>query len=411
MSDRPAASGDVASGNATAGRGWRIACLALAIVGVCLSADLMRLHVNVHTDPDYQSYCAVSEGVNCETVAASDHAVMLGLPLAVWGLWFFAGVGGMAAWGLRRRGDRPVTWPFGLLFWASLGASAYGVVLFYVSKVVIGSLCLLCLASYGVSFALLFASAMALRRGAQGPLSALRAELAAVRQSPGAPLAYVGAFLLAWAALFVGLPRYWQVDTPVAVGAGRGFTDAGHAWIGAEEPAIEIVEFSDYQCPHCQRGHQQMRELVAGNPDRVRLVHRHFPLDQTCNDDITRPFHPHACLYSALAHCAGEQGRFWQANDFLYERGRRPEAVTAEELAAGVGVDAGRLAECVDDPGTRRRIARDLEAGRALRVRGTPTFVLDGRVYPGRIPPEVLEAKLAGAPSGRSLVPARHDQP
>lgn len=392
MSDRPTSSDDAA-----AGRGWRLACLVLAFLGAWLSADLLRLHVNVHTDPDFQSYCAVSPGMNCETVAASEHAVMLGLPLAVWGLWFYAGVFGLCVWGLRGRGDEPVTWPFGLLFWASLGASAYGVGLFILSKVVIGSLCLLCLASYGVGFALLFASGMVLRRGGYGPVAALRAELAAVRASPGRPAFFAGAFLLVWAVLFVGVPRYWEVDAPGAAGVERGFTREGHAWIGAEEPAIEIVEFSDYQCPHCRRGHQEMRALVAGNPDRVRLVHRHFPLDASCNEAITRPFHPHACRYAALAHCAGEQGRFWQANDFLYERGRRPEAVTAEELAAGIGVDAGRLAACVEDPGTRRQIERDLEDGRALRVRGTPTYVLDGRIYPGHIPPEVLEAKLAGA--------------
>ena len=46
-------------------RGWRVAYLTIATVGICLSADLMRLHVNVHTDPDYQSYCAMSESVNC----------------------------------------------------------------------------------------------------------------------------------------------------------------------------------------------------------------------------------------------------------------------------------------------------------------------------------------------------------
>jgi uncharacterized membrane protein len=56
-------------------RGWRIAFLVICTVGVCLSADLLRLHVNVYTDPDYQSYCAMSERVNCETVALSEYAV------------------------------------------------------------------------------------------------------------------------------------------------------------------------------------------------------------------------------------------------------------------------------------------------------------------------------------------------
>jgi len=92
---------------------------------------------------------------------------------------------------------------------------------------------------------------------------------------------------------------------------------------GAARPALTVVEYSDYQCPHCRRGHDELRGLVREHPERVRLVHRDYPLDHHCNDLLKRPFHPQACRYAVLAHCAGEQGRFWEANDVLYSLGRR----------------------------------------------------------------------------------------
>ena len=110
-------------------RGWRITFLVLCAIGACLAADLVRLHVKVHTDPDYHSYCAMSERVNCETVAASNYAVLLGLPLSVWGLLTYFGLGTLAVWGLRSRLRVP-SWPFGILFWLTLAGSVASVGLF-----------------------------------------------------------------------------------------------------------------------------------------------------------------------------------------------------------------------------------------------------------------------------------------
>jgi protein-disulfide isomerase len=122
------------------------------------------------------------------------------------------------------------------------------------------------------------------------------------------------------------------------------------------------------------------------------------PIRRPCGSCIvTRPFHPWACEYAKIAYCAGTLGKFWEANDYLFDQGRRGSPVTAEELAVALDLDEKRVAACVASDATRRHVEEDLAAGRAADVRGTPTFVLDGKAYPGRIPDEILRAALARA--------------
>jgi uncharacterized membrane protein/predicted DsbA family dithiol-disulfide isomerase len=393
---RPVKAGDADS------RGWRIAFLVLCTVGACLSADLLRLHVNVHTDPDYHSYCAMSERVNCDTVAASGYAVFLGLPMALWGLVGYVGTGALSVWGLRRTryGD---TWPLGLMFWLAAAFSALAVALYLLSHLVVESVCVVCAATYLVNFGLAYVAFMALRRVGCGASSALRDDLRAVAATPGPFALFSGTLSVVMVTIWIVVPPYWRIEASTGPGGlPVGETADGHPWIGATEPVLEIEEFSDYQCPHCRRGHDDIRKLIEEHADRVRLVHRHYPLDQHCNPALNRPFHPHACRYARLAVCAQDQGMFWEANDYLFANGRRRSPVTVGDLAAGIGLDTEKLRSCVEGERAGRVVQRDLESGRVLRVRGTPTFVVRGEIYPGRVPPEVVRAlaPMPGPPDG-----------
>ena len=163
-------------------------------------------------------------------------------------------------------------------------------------------------------------------------------------------------------------------------------TADGHPWIGARDPELTVVEFSDYQCPFCSRGHRIMRTLVRAHPTVIRLVHRHFPLDEACNPIIDRPFHRRACYYAALAVCAGEQKKFWAANDYLYTHGRDQAPVGPDLLAQQLGLDLPELNECLERRASDA-MKGDLEEGVRLNITGTPTFMVDGKLYPGRVPP------------------------
>jgi len=373
---------------------WRIAFLVICAIGCCLSADLLRLHFKVHTDPEYHSYCAISEQVNCETVAASDYSVFARLPLAIWGLIGYLIMGVLAIWGLRKAIE-PDSWPFGFLFWLNIFSSIVSIYLFVISHFIIKSLCIVCLGTYLVNFSLLGIAIVVLSRLRADPVKALQMEtrfLATRKTSIGTVcLIFIAMILILW----IIIPPYWRMRESIGPrGFPVGITEEGYPWIGANKPILVISEFSDYQCPYCRRGHDEMRKLIEAYPDRVRLVHRHYPLDNECNEVISRPFHPYACTYARIAYCAQQQGHFWETNDYLFKNGRRQESITLDEIASVIHLNVGLLRECLRNNEATKAIEHDLSTGRQLNIRGTPTYVIREQIYIGRLPPEIISSAL-----------------
>lgn len=381
---------------------WR--WLALLFAGLCglgvaISAELTRIHVFVHTDPSYHSVCALSEGVNCETVAVSPYSVFAGLPVSVWGVLGYLLMGLLASWGWSEQRLRP-TWPLGIL----LSLTAFSVlasgVLAFISMTRIDSLCLFCMGSYAINLGLL-AIGLAVRK--QSAISPMRLLLADLQALAGRPLLAM-LLLVAGAATLVALqlcvPSYWRTpgwsDLPRLA---TGVDEAGHRWIGASSPQLTIVEFSDYECPHCRAAHKAIRLLAAKRPDQVRLVHRHLPLDQACNHALRRPFHARACLFAEAAECAGLQGAFWEMNDALFsiQETVRTAEVVPEELAVRLGLNRSEFKTCLESHAMAGRIAADLREAAARKLRGTPSFLVGERLFLGRIEGGQLEQLLRDA--------------
>ena len=98
-----------------------------------------------------------------------------------------------------------------------------------------------------------------------------------------------------------------------------GVNDEGHPWIGAENPELTIEEFTDYQCFQCKKMHFFLRRLVAQHPDKIRLVHRNYPLDHELNPIVvSQPYHVGSGKMALVANAAGISGKFWEMNDLLF---------------------------------------------------------------------------------------------
>lgn len=145
---------------------------------------------------------------------------------------------------------------------------------------------------------------------------------------------------------------------------------------GAAGPVIDIVEFSDLECPHCKKAAPVLDKLVTDFP-QVRLRFQQFPLPAS--------MHPWALKAAEYADCAGQENKdgFWKYVDAIFENQGSIAAATADDnlkqYATTAGLDAGKIAACAADPATEAQVKKSLQLGQSLDVNQTPTVFINGR--------------------------------
>jgi len=157
-------------------------------------------------------------------------------------------------------------------------------------------------------------------------------------------------------------------------------SDADHV-LGPDDAAVTLVEYGDFQCPHCARAHRVLPKVLKRLGSRVRFVFRHFPLAESHPNAI------HAAEASeSVAAQAGETA-FWKMHDLLYEH--QPEWEDAQddarilELAREAGADPDVVAADLDSDKYEEHVKADFMSGVRSGVNGTPTFFINGRRFDG----------------------------
>lgn len=150
-------------------------------------------------------------------------------------------------------------------------------------------------------------------------------------------------------------------------------------------PPLDLVVFSDFECPSCARFavafEASIAPLFSGN---VRTIFRHYPIDQSCNARSSVTMHPHACQGATLAEAgrlvAGSEG-FWRVHDYLFKNRETLAAgtMTPELVAGAAGLDPAAFAQALADPRIKARINEDIEQARLIELRGTPTILVQSR--------------------------------
>ena len=164
---------------------------------------------------------------------------------------------------------------------------------------------------------------------------------------------------------------------------------AGHPAKGPANAPIEMIEFSDFQCPFCQRANPTVEQVLKTYGNKIHFVYRHYPL----------PNHPNARPAAEAAACADEQGRFWQYHDELF---KNPNRLANDDLklhAVNSGLDEIKFNACFDGRRFRAAVDKDIKEGSEAGVSGTPAFFINGRALEGAQPFEafkrVIDEELA----------------
>jgi protein-disulfide isomerase len=164
---------------------------------------------------------------------------------------------------------------------------------------------------------------------------------------------------------------------------------AGHQDKGPKDAPIELVEFSDFQCPFCQRANPTVEQVLKTYGNRIHFVYRHYPL----------PSHPNARQAAEAAACAGEQGHFWPFHDELFANPAKLGDDDLKAHAVAAGLDASKFNACVDARHSKSEVDKDIAEGNAAGVTGTPAFFVNGRSLEGAQPFEafkrVIDEELA----------------
>lgn len=156
---------------------------------------------------------------------------------------------------------------------------------------------------------------------------------------------------------------------------------------GAKLARVTLLEYGDYECPHCGAAHQLVEGLQRDFGDDLSLVWRHFP----------RPEHRHAHLAAEAAEAAGAQGLYWEMHNTLLTH---QDALSQPDLlrhAARIGLDMARFESDLSAHTFHQRVADDLASAVHSGAHGTPTFFVNGVLHLGRDDDQDLRATIAAA--------------
>jgi len=162
-----------------------------------------------------------------------------------------------------------------------------------------------------------------------------------------------------------------------------------HALGNASAP-VTLVEYGDYECPHCGRAHPIVKRVLRRLGKHVRFVFRNFPLGE---------MHPHAVQAARAAEAAGLQGKFWEMHDHLFEHQNALERDDLVGHAKKLGLDTARFARDLDSPAIEERVRSDFASGVRSGVNGTPTFFIDGQRFDGSWDEDSLVEALSASGS------------
>jgi protein-disulfide isomerase len=150
---------------------------------------------------------------------------------------------------------------------------------------------------------------------------------------------------------------------------------------GSDDAPVTLVEYGDYECPHCGRAYSIIKRVQKHFGKSVRFAFRNFPLSE---------LHPHAESAAETAEFAGARGKFWEMHDLLFENQERLSGDLYLELAEQLSLPIEALRKALEDGTYQSRVRADFSSGVRSGVNGTPTFFINGNRHDGAFDYETL---------------------
>lgn len=156
-----------------------------------------------------------------------------------------------------------------------------------------------------------------------------------------------------------------------------------YPWLGGTEAPVTMVEFSDFMCPYCARLAPALKNLIKQNKGSIRLKFMNLPLDKSCNKYMKKQLHHGSCEMAKGAICADKQGRFWVMHDLLFSL-KKHKISRKDILSAARTIDLkmAEFSRCMSSRATQKQLESEIEEAEQLEISGTPTVYINGKKAP-----------------------------
>lgn len=385
----------------------RTLLLAFALLGLGASTISSYVHYQLLTDPSYTSFCDVNASVSCTQAYLSQYGSVMGVPVAIAGVIFFAvaavlaGVAGSAASRARENAA-------GYVFLLSTIGLAFALYLAWASYVVLGVFCILCAITYVSVIGLFVVSGGA----TTVPMTTLPGRAARdLRTVASTPAALV--LLLVLGAGGAVLIAAFPSEKSAAAAQEQAFANyqpltpeqrkqVEDWW--AVQPVVDlpippadgtrvlIIKFSDYQCPACRTAFEALKPVLAKYDGQgVQFIKKHYPLEGECNPHAAGMNHYGSCEAAAAYEMAKSTPNLAKLDEWFFDN--------QQTLSREVVRDAAKTQAGIPDFDARyeaalQTVRTDASLGKLVQVSSTPTIFINGRRIPCCPPPGMYDALI-----------------
>jgi protein-disulfide isomerase/uncharacterized membrane protein len=369
-------------------------CLWLAAVTGFLSlfahGYLYLQHLALQSGEYTKSICDINEKFDCSAVSASKYAVMLNVPVALWG--FMANAAFLILLVVLSLTDDEKKPAAQRNVWiAALGIFAGTVIMGSISMFLLSKFCLFCISAYVLSILMLVFTWLGIR-GSQAFSNVRLGDFKALVIT--AVIAFIGAFVLNSAVTqghdvnsVENQAEFSQFISDWQAAPAKSFKTVDPLVMGPENAKMTIIEFADFRCIHCKHAAPVIHAFIASHPD-VRLEFQPWPLDGECNTALGKA-NGASCLLARTVWCAQKTKQSgWAVHDYIYGLPEIYPSVDAVKsdlpaLATAAGMSSEEMKTCADSDAAKAVVRSQAEVGISINLEGTPTIYVNQKLLSG----------------------------
>lgn len=371
----------------------KILILVLSLIGFITTIKLAMIYFDANYNKyALPSFCSINEFIDCDGIAHTTHSQFLGIPLAYWGMFLYIFIifllyvdklKEMKFLGFLKVFKNPLAY-----------ISALGFISFAISMVLAGisifeikKICILCFFTYFLNLLI----AVIATDFEAGFLKSFKLSIIDFIDALKVKqylisfiiLALLGGSVLAYTSLsycFTPQVKRFKELTEFQKIKSNPYITVGNV-LGDKDAKVVVYIYTDYRCPIC-KVNDVILDKAAKELAGFQVIHRNLPLDMDCNKHIPQPFHQGSCMLARYTTAAEKQGHFWDLNSKIFETQPADENQVLG-LAQSMGIDTDKLKKDANSPETSKKITDDIDQATELGITGTPTMVINGKIYVG----------------------------